>query len=530
MNIAIAQINTTPGDLEGNTVKIIEYIDRAKKSGSELVIFPELAITGYPPKDLLLKPSFIKKNMEKLKEIASHADNIAVVVGFVHLEKGKLYNAAGFLEKKAVKGIQHKLNLPNYDVFDEKRYFTPGDKPKVFRLGNTSFGINICEDLWVDTTPIPQQKRKGAKFIVNISGSPFHIGKEAFRKKLFAKRAKDNKIPIIYCNLIGGDDDLIFDGRSSVFNNAGKLIAKLNDFEEELLFTDLKTQEKITHMEELEEVYHALLLGIKDYVHKNGFEKVVVGVSGGLDSALVATLAVHALGRENVIGVFMPSPITSSQSKKDALQICKNLGIEHYDLPIRYLMWMYQRVLKKPFKGAKAGVAEENIQARIRGNLLMAIANKHNHLVLSTGNKSEMATGYCTLYGDLTGGLAVISDIYKTSVYALANYINTKMASYLIPESILKKEPSAELRKGQKDTDVLPEYEILDVILKAYIEEHKSFDEICKLVKDKDAVLKVIEMVDKAEYKRHQAPIGLKMTPVAFGYGRRMPITNKYRN
>ncbi len=529
MNIAIAQINTIPGDLEGNTVKIIDYIDRAKKKGAELVVFPELAITGYPPKDLLLKPSFIKKNMEKLNLIARHADTIAVIVGYVHEEKGKLYNSAGFLFNGKVKGMQHKLNLPNFDVFDEKRYFTPGDKPKVFKFDKHYIGINVCEDLWVDSNSIALQHRRGANLIVNISGSPFNINKDTARRELISKKAKDNRIPIVYCNLVGCNDGLVFDGRSYVINSDGSILAKAKDFEEELLFTDLLTHNKVSYMDEMTEIYNALLLGIKDYVYKNNFGKVVVAVSGGLDSAVVVTLAVHALGKENVVGVFMPSPVTSRQSKKDAKKICENLGVEFYDISIKYIMWMFSRALSSVFKGTKENVAEENIQARIRGTLLMAIANKFNYLVLSTGNKSELATGYCTLYGDLTGGLAVIGDLYKTKVKELANFINSRMASYLIPTSIIEKEPSAELRKGQLDTDSLPKYEILDVILRAYIEEFKSKEEIEKLLEHKEVVAKVISMVDKAEFKRQQAPIVLKMTPVAFGDGRRMPITNRFR-
>jgi NAD+ synthase (glutamine-hydrolysing) len=415
------------------------------------------------------------------------------------------------------------------DVFDEKRYFKPARENQVFELDDLKLGINICEDIWVDNGPTDVQAKKGADFIVNISASPFYAGKGRERRELIARRARENSLPIVYVNLVGGQDDLVFDGGSCIFNKNGALIAKGKRFEEELVLTKLDGPAIIPEKEDtLQEIYNALVLGIRDYVRKNGFEKVVIGLSGGIDSALTATLATEALGSQNVIGVSMPSSITSQSSKEDAKRIAENLGIEFKVIPIVDAVDTYTAMLSAVLEGTEPDVTEENIQARIRGNILMALSNKFGYLVLSTGNKSELAVGYCTLYGDMSGGLAAISDVPKTTVYELSRYINTIKGREIIQQSIMGKEPSAELTEGQKDTDALPPYEILDPLLHAYIEEEKSREEIIRMGFDEDTVNDVIWKVDHNEYKRHQAPIGIKITPKAFGFGRRMPITNKY--
>ncbi|MBI5253045.1 MAG: NAD+ synthase [Euryarchaeota archaeon] len=523
----MAQINPTVGDLNGNAEKIVEYIRKAKKKNADLVVFPELAVTGYPPKDLLLKPSFIRKNREKVEEIVKATKDIAAVVGFVDSNGNKIYNTAVLARNKGVLGVQHKTHLPNYDVFDEKRYFQPAAECKLFELGNLKIGINICEDIWVEEGPTSVQAKKGAQLIINISASPFYAGKIKVRKELLARRARENKVAIVYANLVGGQDDLVFDGGSCIFNEKGELTAQCRRFEEDLIVSDLKV---ITMPEEdpLEEIYRALILGIRDYVRKNGFTKVVIGLSGGIDSALTAALAAKALGAENVAGVSMPSRITSRASIEDAKKVAENLGIELKIILIADAVDAYAKMLSKEFKGTKQDVTEENIQARIRGNILMALSNKFGYLVLTTGNKSELAVGYVTLYGDMAGGLAAISDVPKTMVYGLVNYINAVEKKELIPKSIIIKEPSAELRKGQKDRNDLPPYDILDPLLHAYIEEDKSKEEIIALGYDAKTVTEVIWKIDHNEYKRQQAALGIKITPRAFGFGRRMPITNKY--
>ena len=525
LKIALAQINPTVGDLEGNASKIIQNIRNARDTGADLVIFPELAVTGYPPKDLLLKPSFINKNKEKLSEIVKETEGIAAVVGFVDEAGGKLFNAAALAQDKKVIGVAHKANLPNYDVFDEKRYFCGAEESAVFDIKGTKIGINICEDIWVDDGPTKSQAKKGAKLVVNISASPFHAGKIKEREELLAKRARENSVHVAYLNLIGGQDDLVFDGGSSIFNEKGGLIARCKRFSEDLIVTDLTGEggERIrSALDPLEEIYCALVLGMGDYAKKNGFKKVVIGLSGGIDSALTAVLAAKALGPKNVVGVFMPSEITSKESEADASTLAKNLEIEFKVIPISDAVSAYKKMLTKEFKGRKPDITEENIQARIRGNVLMALSNKFRYLVLSTGNKSETAVGYTTLYGDMSGGLAAISDVPKTTVYMLADYIK------VIPRNIIIKEPSAELRRGQKDTDTLPPYDVLDDILNAYIEENKSIEGIVANGHDPEVVKEIVRMVEKNEYKRQQAPTGIRITPKAFGYGRRMPITNKY--
>ena len=528
--VALAQVNATVGDIDGNTEKIIEYIKKAKEKDADLVIFPELMTTGYPPKDLLLKPSFIKANKESLEKIVNETKDIAVIIGFVEVLGENIYNAAALIQNGNLRGVQHKSHLPNYDVFDEKRYFKPATENFVFELEALKLGINICEDIWVDNGPTGVQAKLGADFSVNISASPFYAGKTKVRRELIARRARENKIPIVYVNLVGVQDDLVFDGRSYVFNKEGALIAEGKQFEEDFVITNLDSAEIIPEEEnELKEIYGALVLGIRDYVIKNGFEKVVIGLSGGIDSALTAALATEALSAHNVVGVSMPSAISSQSSKEDAKKLAGNLGIEYKVVPIIDAVNAYAAILSEEFKGTEPDVTEENIQARIRGNILMALSNKFGYLVLSTGNKSELAVGYCTLYGDMSGGLAVISDVPKTTVYKLARYINASNKKEIIPESIIVKAPSAELKEGQKDADSLPPYEVLDPILHAYIEENRSREEIIEMGFDARVVSDVIWRVDHNEYKRQQAPIGIKITPKAFGSGRRMPITNRYK-
>jgi len=548
IKIAIAQINPTVGDLDGNTKIIKGYIKKARKQGADVVVFPELAVTGYPPKDLVLKPLFIKKNLGKLAEIAGAARGIAAIVGFVDERDGNIYNAAGILKDGEIVGVQHKTNLPNYDVFDEMRYFKPAKPARerhVFEIGGTVFGVNVCEDVWVEHGPIEDQAKKGAKIVINISSSPFHAGKTKEREEILSRRAKENDVMVVYCNLVGGQDDLVFDGGSYVFNPTGEMVAQAERFREDLLVVDLAEELEnggargrcegdtaISDRDVTEEVFMALVLGIRDYVLKNGFEKVVIGLSGGIDSSLTAVLAVEALGKENVVGVSMPGRVTSKSSKDDARAIAENLGIGLKTIPIDRIFDAYMSTLKNEFKGKKEDVTEENVQARIRGNILMALSNKFGYLVLSTGNKSETAIGYTTLYGDMAGGIAVISDVPKTLVYRLAEYVNSidSGGGEIIPRRIILKEPTAELRIGQKDSDSLPPYEVLDPILHAYIEDNKGIEEILAMGFDRRMVEDVIRMVDHNEYKRQQAPPGIRVTTKAFGTGRRMPITNAYNN
>jgi len=430
--VALAQINPTVGDIDGNTEKIIAYIRRAREKGADLVVFPELAITGYPPKDLLLKPSFVRDNMGALDLIIAESGDIAVVVGFVDAVAGAIHNAAAVIRDRKLTGVQHKSNLPNYDVFDEKRYFEPGLRDLRFELDGNLVNVNICEDIWVEETLIEVQSKK-PDLIVNISASPFYAGKSRARRELIARRAEVNRVPIVHVNLIGGQDDLVFDGRSYVFSKDGTLIAEGKQFEEDLVIVDMADMADggyeggdgiVSEDDLLKEIYGALLLGIKDYVRKNGFEKVVIGLSGGIDSAVTTALATEALGAQNVVCVSMPSVISSKSGRDDAERLAENLGVEYRTIPIAGAVDAYAAMLSDEFRGTEAeGVAEENIQARIRGNILMALSNKFGYLVLSTGNKSELAVGYCTLYGDMSGGLAVISDVLKTTVYKLARYI-----------------------------------------------------------------------------------------------------------
>ncbi|MCM8758294.1 MAG: NAD+ synthase [Candidatus Omnitrophica bacterium] len=552
LRIACCQMNSTVGDLKGNAEKILRFTQQAYNAGVEIISFPELAITGYPPEDLLLKKTFIDDNLKTIKSVAKEIGDIVAIVGFVARRGVKIFNSAAIIHRGKIKAVYHKNILPNYGVFDEMRYFTPGDDSPVFTINIEkfcyTFGVSICEDIWQSKGPIPKQAKKGASFIININASPYHIRKVTLREKIVLKSARENNVYIVYTNLVGGQDELVFDGQGFVISPQGKVITRAPAFEENLLIVDINlpakknkdradfdlcTREKkhipillSKHPSLEEEVYGSLILGLRDYVNKNGFEKVVMGLSGGIDSALVTTIAADALGKNRVICVFMPSRFTSSRSEEDVKKLAENLGVELITIPIEEIFSAYLKTLQPCFKNTSWDITEENIQARIRGNLLMALSNKFGYLVLTTGNKSEMSTGYSTLYGDMAGGFAVIKDVPKTLVYKLARYRNQQ--SYVIPESILKREPSAELKPNQKDTDSLPPYEILDKILKMYVELDKSIDQIVKVGFDRKTVEKVVRMVDLSEYKRRQSPPGIKITPRSFGKDRRMPITNKY--
>lgn len=553
MRIALSQINVTVGNLRANKEKILEYINKAQEEGADMVVFPELTLTGYPPEDLLLKKHFVLENKRYLESLAKEVKDVLAVVGFVDIDKaGYLYNAAALIYKGKVKAIYHKRELPNYGVFDEKRYFKRGETKGLFYFLGLPFGITICEDIWVANGPYLEQANLGAKFILNLSSSPYDLSKLEARRALLKQRVREIKIPICYANLVGGQDELVFDGSSFAVDAKGKIMVSAKEFEEDLVCFDLniksvkqnsrwtvidKKVEKtstaalktISHkpLSSLERVHKALVLGTRDYVRKNGFKKVLIGLSGGIDSAVVAALAVEALGKDSVVGVSMPSRFSSEGTRNDAKQLANNLSIEFHEIPIESVYKGYLETLSVVFKGTTPGLAEENIQARIRGNFLMALSNKFGWLVLTTGNKSEIAVGYCTLYGDMSGGYAVIKDVLKTKVYALAQLINKKYGD-VIPKSTVERAPTAELRENQKDQDSLPPYDLLDELLVAYVEEHKPFHQMAKKY-DKDVIQKVINLVDKSEYKRRQAPPGVKITPRAFGKDWRLPITNKFK-
>jgi NAD+ synthase (glutamine-hydrolysing) len=577
LRIAIAQMNPTVGDLPGNIKKITHYINKARELSADIVVFPELAVTGYPPEDLVLKPQFIRDNFNALEKIVTASRDIITIAGFVDSNKF-LYNAVALIADGGLVDVYHKKKLPNYGVFVEFRYFQAGMRYPVYNLDGIRFGVNICEDIWDGSGPTRVMALAGIDLIININASPYHIGKAEFREGLVASRAVESGAIIVYANMVGGQDELVFDGGSFIKDNEGRTLVAGKQFEEELIPVDLvikvsrKSQQnrkeikKLLHKGEkideikipngfikrqkppmrklrstgkrkagltgydVQEVYRALLLGTKDYVRKNGFNGVIIGLSGGIDSALVAAIAVNALGRENVRGLFMRSPYTSEESIEDAYALAKNLGIEMIDIPIKGIFNTYLKTLAGSFGKAGGDITEENLQARIRGNILMAFSNKFGWLVLATGNKSEMSVGYATLYGDMAGGFAVIKDVPKTMVYDICKWLNKRVKKTVIPERILWKEPSAELKPDQRDTDTLPPYPVLDPVLRAYIEDEKSFEEIMKMGCDLECAQKVIGMIDRSEYKRRQAPPGIKITRRAFGKDRRFPITNKYRS
>lgn len=531
LRVAMAQINGVVGDLDGNTRKIAAAIAAAREGHADLVTFPELAITGYPPEDLLFRRSFIDGNLRALRSLALLTKNISAVIGFVDRDRKGLYNAAAFLSKGRIERVYRKMELPNYGVFDEKRYFIRGERPEIVEVKGVRVALTVCEDIWEVRNAIYVGSLAGkADLIINISASPFEAGKQKIREAIVAKLARKTRTAVVYHNLVGGQDELVFDGGSFAVGSSGALLVRAKRFHEDLRFVNFsaKTGKLKPLAGKEEEVYEALVLGTRDYIRKNGFTKALIGLSGGIDSALVSCVAADALGAENVLGVTMPSPFTSQGTLRDALLSAKNLGIRCLNIGIEPLMRDYSTALRGEFGSLPPGLAEENLQARIRGNVLMALSNKFGHIVLATGNKSEMATGYCTLYGDMCGGFAPIKDVPKTLVFALARYRNRlSSGGTVIPESVLRRPPSAELRHNQKDQDTLPPYSVLDRFLREYVERNSSIDEVVQSGVPRPVALKLAKMVRASEYKRRQAPPGVKITPRAFGRDRRMPITNQ---
>ena len=568
LRVALAQVNPIVGDLAGNARLITRWIDEARAAQADVVCFPELALTGYPPEDLVLKPSFVRDNLKHLQTVVAASQGISVVVGFVD-EDGEIYNAAAFIRDEEIKSIYHKVFLPNYGVFDEERYFAVGHRCPIFEQNGIRIGVSVCEDCWYPSGPMAWQAEHGAELLININGSPYHAGKRIEREEMIKERAVDYGAFVAYVNTVGGQDELVFDGNSVVFGPRGELLAHAESFREELLVCDIdagpvpfhRPLESIRHEAEgaarlelevsevaieskpapgrkpiearvatpldgAEEIYAAVVLGTRDYIRKQRFQKVLVGLSGGVDSALTAVIAADALGAENVIGVRMPSRFTSQESLDDAAAMAESLGIQLMDFPIEPAHKGFEEILKGAFANTRPGIAEENIQPRIRMTILHALSNKFGYIVLTTGNKSEIATGYSTLYGDLAGGFAVLKDIPKTTVYELCRHRNQLGA--VIPERVLTKPPSAELKPGQKDVDSLPPYEVLDPIIEGYVEQDLSPEELVAAGHDAKTVARVVELVDRSEYKRRQAPPGVKITPRAFGRDRRMPIVNRY--
>lgn len=572
LRIAVCQSDYRVGDIKNNAAKILEGIDRAAGTSADVVLFPELAVPGYPPEDLLFKPDFIDANIQSLNAVSAHTrgKNLLAVVGFID-RKDDIYNGAAILFDGKIVDVYHKIYLPNYGVFDEKRYFRPGGSIPIYNFRGVRIGVNICEDIWYPLGPGHFQASGGdAEVILNVSASPYFRGKQDYRESMYSARSGDEAVYLVNANLTGGQDELVFDGASTAYDPRGNLILRMKSFEEDFAALDIDADavfrerlkdirrrelkgredcpfalrqvdiasEKQDSPKEtvhpvpadnpsgIESIYKALVLGTRDYVNKNGFKNVVIAVSGGIDSALVAAIAVEALGKERVSGVYMPSRFSADISGEDAGKLAKNLGIELHEIPIEPLFEQFLESLAPAFRDLPFGVAEENIQSRIRGNLIMALSNKFGWLVLTTGNKSEMSTGYATLYGDMAGGFAVIKDVVKTTVYELSEYINREKE--IIPRRIIDRPPSAELRPDQKDTDSLPEYAVLDKIIRGYVEDDKSFEEIASETGDAALVARVIRMIDLNEYKRRQAPPGVKVTPRAFGRDRRMPITNGF--
>ena len=570
MRIALAQINSTVGDLDGNRDKIVGRIHEARDAGADLVLFPELAITGYPPEDLLLRPDFLQAARRTLDEVAAATTGIAALVGTPHLDRD-LFNACAVCAEGEVKGIYRKRFLPNYGVFDEDRYFQPGRDLLLLRVGETLVGPTICEDIWQPGPPATELALAGAHVVANLSASPFHLGKGREREEMLAQRARDNVCWVALVNAVGAQDELVFDGHSVVVDQDGTVVARAPAFEEALLVADIDAETAIGRrlsdarrrslarereqlpdpplidlgparggdgkaatvaplLNDLEEMRLGLELGLSDYVRKNGFETVVVGVSGGIDSALTATLAAEALGRERVVAVSMPSRYSSADTQRDARLLTENLGVRFLELPIEDSVEAIGRALADVFAGTEPDLAEENIQARTRGLLLMALSNKFGWLVLATGNKSELSVGYATLYGDMAGGFALLKDVFKTDVFRLARHLNERAGRELIPATIIERAPSAELREDQRDEDSLPPYAKLDRVLEEYVELDRSREELTSNGFDADVVERALALIDRAEYKRRQAPPGVKLRPKAFGRDRRVPITNRWRS
>jgi NAD+ synthase (glutamine-hydrolysing) len=549
VRIALAQIDPTVGDIDGNAAKIAEWIGRARAEGADLAIFPELCLPGYPAEDLYLKRHFVEANRRAVEELAAEVSDLTVLVGFAEPVEGggdfrHAHNSLAVLADGAVRSVYRKNRLPNYSVFDEQRYFVPGTEPATVEVAATMVGLTICEDCWVEGPPASEEAAAGARLIANPSGSPYHHGKGREREEMFAERARAYGAHFAFCNLVGGQDELVFDGQSFVLGPEGEPIARAAQFEEELLVCEVPSPTPgplAEPLSDLDEVYAALVLGLRDYVHKNGFRHVGVALSGGIDSALVALLAADAVGPGQVSCVVMPSPHSSLETQADARTIAGNLGCELVEIPIAEAMSSYESALAEAFAGAEdeslprdptrssePDLAAENIQARIRGNLMMALSNKHGWLVLTTGNKSEMSVGYATLYGDMAGGFAVIKDVPKTLVFELVRRRNERAGRELVPASVLERAPSAELRPDQLDSDSLPPYDLLDRILEAYVERDEGREAIVAAGMPAEVVDKVVRMVDRSEYKRRQAAPGIRITPRAFGRDRRLPITNRF--
>jgi len=531
MRLALAQIDPVVGDLDGNRELILARIEEARAAGADLVLLPELAVTGYPPEDLLLRPSFVLAARTSLERIAAETREIVALVG-VPLFDGALYNACAICADGEVTGWAKKWHLPNYGVFDEKRYFVSGGELALVDVANTKVGITICEDMWVSGPPTTELVSAGAELIVNLSASPFHVGRAEEREAIFSARARESGVRVALCNSVGGQDELVFDGHSLVIESDGTVLARAPGFEETLLVVDLEQPESAViapFADELEQMRRALVLGLRDYVGKNGFDAILVSVSGGIDSAVTATLAVEALGPERVHCVSMPSRYSSEATRADARRLAENLGCDFRELPIEPVVEAYTGVLAEAFAGREADVAEENLQARIRGTLVMALSNKFGWLLVGSGNKSELSVGYATLYGDMAGGFALLKDVFKTDVFRLARHLNEHAGRELVPQSTIERAPSAELREDQLDEDSLPPYPELDRVLEAYVEDDRSLDELSADGFDPDVVARAVALVDRAEYKRRQAPPGVRLRPKAFGRDRRTPITNRWR-
>jgi NAD+ synthase (glutamine-hydrolysing) len=570
MRIALAQINTVVGDIEGNGERIVHWLDEAKRKDADLVLFPELAVTGYPPEDLLLRPSFVQAARTKVEHLAREARGVVALIGVPWFDRD-LYNACAVCAAGEIKTIYRKRFLPNYGVFDEDRYFAPGRDLVLLEHGGTLIGPTVCEDMWQPGPPATELALAGAQLLTNISASPFHVLRDRERQEMFATRARDNSCFVAFCNAVGGQDELIFDGNSFVLDEEGHVLARAPGFEETLLVADLEPADAVgrrltdvrrralardrgaipeapivhvgsgrarpervdaviaPRLDELEQMRIALELGLRDYVDKNGFGEIVVGVSGGIDSALTAALAVEALGSDRVHCVSMPSRYSSKETREDAARLAQSLGADFRELPIDDIYDAYEHALAATFAGRENDLTEENIQARIRGVLLMALSNKFGWLVVATGNKSELSVGYATLYGDMAGGFALLKDVYKTDVFRLAKHLNERAGTELIPQTIIDRAPSAELREHQLDEDSLPPYPALDQVLAAYVEEDRSAEELSADGFDPDVVERAVALIDRAEYKRRQAPPGVRLRPKAFGRDRRTPITNRWR-
>src|SRR6476646_9851328 len=571
MRLALAQINTVVGDLDGNRSLILSRLDEARAAGADLVLFPELAVTGYPPEDLLLRPAFVRAARRSLDEIAAATSGIAALVGFPSFD-GDLYNACAVCSGGEVRAVYRKRFLPHYGVFDEERYFASGRDLVVLSLGESLVGVTICEDMWQPGPPATDLALAGAQLLVNVSASPFHVGKDRDRDEMFQQRARDTASFVALVNAVGGQDELIFDGHSCVLDDEGEVLARAPGFEEALLVVDVdptaaigrrlsETRRRALAREqespptptvvelamqgqgpavpvpevtpfagELDAMRLALVLGLRDYVEKNGFKEIVIGLSGGIDSALTAALAVQALGADQVHGVSMPSRFSSAGTRTDAQRLAESLGIDFRELPIERIVGAFEDVLTSSFESRERDLTEENLQARARGVLLMALSNKFGWLVVATGNKSELSVGYATLYGDMAGGFALLKDVFKTDVFRLARHLNERSGRELIPQSTIDRAPSAELREGQLDEDSLPPYSELDRVLEAYVEEDRSLDELSADGFDPDVVARAVALIDRAEYKRRQAPPGVRLRPKAFGRDRRTPITNRWRS